>query len=320
MTPETIPAAAPGLAASTGPRVLAFDVGGTWVKYGIVDAQGRAAVLRPARHAERARRQGAAGAPAGGGRSRWWRATRRPASRSPRWASSTPPRAAWSAPSRPSTGYFGQSPKASFEDAFQRAGGGGERRQLRGAGRRLDGLGRRRAPLPRADAGHRHRRRHRHRRQAVPRRQRRGRRMGLHAGRRQGVGRPRLAARPGRRGRGARGPAAASTPRPCSRRATAATPRWPRVVAAWFGAAGHGPGQPAVRVQPVARDRRRRHHRARPGLPAGAARRDAPAPAARVLPHVRHRARLGRQPGRAAGRGAPVAHATRRRRHAASND
>ena len=41
MTPETIPAAIPGLAASTGPRVLAFDVGGTWVKYGIVDAHGR---------------------------------------------------------------------------------------------------------------------------------------------------------------------------------------------------------------------------------------------------------------------------------------
>ena len=40
MTSETIPAAAPGLAASASPRVLAFDVGGTWVKYGIVDAQG----------------------------------------------------------------------------------------------------------------------------------------------------------------------------------------------------------------------------------------------------------------------------------------
>ena len=41
MTPETIPAAVPGLAASTRPRVLAFDVGGTWVKYGIVDAHGK---------------------------------------------------------------------------------------------------------------------------------------------------------------------------------------------------------------------------------------------------------------------------------------
>ena len=41
MTPETLPAATPGLAASNGPRVLAFDVGGTWVKYGIVDARGR---------------------------------------------------------------------------------------------------------------------------------------------------------------------------------------------------------------------------------------------------------------------------------------
>jgi predicted NBD/HSP70 family sugar kinase len=37
MTPETLPA----LAASTAPCVLAFDVGGTWVKYGIVDAHGR---------------------------------------------------------------------------------------------------------------------------------------------------------------------------------------------------------------------------------------------------------------------------------------
>ena len=41
MTPETVPAATPGLAASAAPRVLAFDVGGTWVKYGIVDAHGK---------------------------------------------------------------------------------------------------------------------------------------------------------------------------------------------------------------------------------------------------------------------------------------
>ncbi|MBW8759130.1 MAG: ROK family protein [Burkholderiales bacterium] len=41
MIPQTIPAASPGLPASTAPRVLAFDVGGTWVKYGIVDADGR---------------------------------------------------------------------------------------------------------------------------------------------------------------------------------------------------------------------------------------------------------------------------------------
>ena len=41
MTPETIPAVLPGLAASAGPCVLAFDVGGTWVKYGIVDSHGR---------------------------------------------------------------------------------------------------------------------------------------------------------------------------------------------------------------------------------------------------------------------------------------
>jgi len=41
MTSQTIPAATPGLAASAAPRVLAFDVGGTWVKYGIVDVDGR---------------------------------------------------------------------------------------------------------------------------------------------------------------------------------------------------------------------------------------------------------------------------------------
>ena len=41
MTSQTIPAATPGLAASSAPRVLAFDVGGTWVKFGIVDADGR---------------------------------------------------------------------------------------------------------------------------------------------------------------------------------------------------------------------------------------------------------------------------------------
>lgn len=41
MTSVILPAATPGLATSTGPRVLAFDVGGTWVKFGIVDAQGK---------------------------------------------------------------------------------------------------------------------------------------------------------------------------------------------------------------------------------------------------------------------------------------
>ena len=41
MTPEISPVAAPGLATSTAPCVLAFDVGGTWVKYGIVDAAGK---------------------------------------------------------------------------------------------------------------------------------------------------------------------------------------------------------------------------------------------------------------------------------------
>ena len=41
MTLQTIPAAAPAPAASGEPRVLAFDVGGTWVKVGIVDAHGR---------------------------------------------------------------------------------------------------------------------------------------------------------------------------------------------------------------------------------------------------------------------------------------
>ena len=41
MTPETSSLAATGSAPSTLPCVLAFDVGGTWVKYGIVDAAGR---------------------------------------------------------------------------------------------------------------------------------------------------------------------------------------------------------------------------------------------------------------------------------------
>ena len=38
--PVTRPAAIRSLAAIAGPRVLAFDVGGTWVKYGVVNAQG----------------------------------------------------------------------------------------------------------------------------------------------------------------------------------------------------------------------------------------------------------------------------------------
>jgi len=41
MTLLPVPAATPGVATSDAPRVLAFDVGGTWVKYGIVDADGR---------------------------------------------------------------------------------------------------------------------------------------------------------------------------------------------------------------------------------------------------------------------------------------
>jgi len=41
MTFETISAASRTPAASSGPRVLAFDVGGTWVKVGLVDARGR---------------------------------------------------------------------------------------------------------------------------------------------------------------------------------------------------------------------------------------------------------------------------------------
>src|SRR4051812_48433071 len=41
MTSQAIPAVLPGPAASVAPRVLAFDVGGTWVKYGVVDAQGQ---------------------------------------------------------------------------------------------------------------------------------------------------------------------------------------------------------------------------------------------------------------------------------------
>ena len=40
MTPETLPATR-GIATAARLRVLAFDVGGTWVKYGIVDARGQ---------------------------------------------------------------------------------------------------------------------------------------------------------------------------------------------------------------------------------------------------------------------------------------
>jgi len=40
-SPQTIPATPAGVAAPAAPCVLAFDVGGTWVKYGIVDAHGR---------------------------------------------------------------------------------------------------------------------------------------------------------------------------------------------------------------------------------------------------------------------------------------
>jgi predicted NBD/HSP70 family sugar kinase len=39
-TPESRPAPLRNVVALSGPRVLAFDVGGTWVKYGVVDAQG----------------------------------------------------------------------------------------------------------------------------------------------------------------------------------------------------------------------------------------------------------------------------------------
>ena len=118
MTPETIPAATPGHAASTGPRVLAFDVGGTWVKYGIVDAQGR--LLFTDQLATQSEPDGKA------------LLVRLLAVAEPLMTRYSPAGIAFSTlgiidPAEGRlvgaveaiTGYFGQSPKASFESAFQ---------------------------------------------------------------------------------------------------------------------------------------------------------------------------------------------------------
>ena len=117
MTPETLPAALPGLAASTAPRVLAFDVGGTWVKYGVVDAQGR--MLFSDQLATRSEPDGKA------------LLTRLLAVAEPLVARCAPAGIAFSTlgiidPAEGRLvgaveaidGYFGQSPKASFEAAF----------------------------------------------------------------------------------------------------------------------------------------------------------------------------------------------------------
>ena len=118
MTPDSIPAAAPGLASSTGPRVLAFDVGGTWVKYGIVDANG--SLLSSDQLATQSEPDGKA------------LLTRLLALAEPLVARYAPAGIAFStlgiidaAEGRlvgaveAITGYFGQSPKVSFESAFQ---------------------------------------------------------------------------------------------------------------------------------------------------------------------------------------------------------
>lgn len=118
MTTETTPSATSVLAKSTAPRVLAFDVGGTWVKYGIVDAQGQllfseqlATQSEPDGKALLARLLALAGplmtryAPAG-------------------VAFSTlgiidPAEGRLVGAVEAIAGYFGQSPKASFEQAFK---------------------------------------------------------------------------------------------------------------------------------------------------------------------------------------------------------
>src|ERR1700742_4409896 len=116
MTPETI-SATPGLAASNGPRVLAFDVGGTWVKYGIVDAHGR--LLFSDQLATQSEPDGKA------------LLTRLLATAEPLMTRYSPAGIAFSTlgiidPAEGRlvgaveaiTGYFGQSPKTSFENAF----------------------------------------------------------------------------------------------------------------------------------------------------------------------------------------------------------
>jgi predicted NBD/HSP70 family sugar kinase len=117
MTPETIPAAAPVLATADGPRVLAFDVGGTWVKLGIVDARGQ--LLYNDQLATQSEPDGTA------------LLRRLLAVAEPLMTRYAPAGVAFSTlgiidPAEGRlvgaveaiTGYFGQSPKTSFEDAF----------------------------------------------------------------------------------------------------------------------------------------------------------------------------------------------------------
>ena len=117
MTPETSPALSDP-APSASPRVLAFDVGGTWVKYGVVDAQGR--MLFCDHLATQSEPDGKA------------LLTRLLAVAAPLVARYAPSGVAFSTlgiidPAEGRlvgaveaiAGYFGQSPKASFESAFQ---------------------------------------------------------------------------------------------------------------------------------------------------------------------------------------------------------
>ena len=117
-TPEAHTVADRGLAKSKGPCVLAFDVGGTWVKYGIVDAQGR--MLFSDQLATQSEPDGKA------------LLTRLLAVAAPLVARHAPAGIAFSTlgiidPAEGRlvgaveaiAGYFGQSPKASFENAFQ---------------------------------------------------------------------------------------------------------------------------------------------------------------------------------------------------------
>jgi len=117
MTPETLPVALDDPAASDGPRVLAFDIGGTWVKVGVVDARGR--LLFSDQLATQSESDGTA------------LLRRLLAVAEPLMARHAPAGIAFSTlgiidPAEGRlvgaveaiTGYFGQSPKTSFESAF----------------------------------------------------------------------------------------------------------------------------------------------------------------------------------------------------------
>jgi predicted NBD/HSP70 family sugar kinase len=118
MTLEISSAAAAGIASPVAPCVLAFDVGGTWVKYGIVDATGR--LLSCDQLATRSEPDGKA------------LLTRLLAIATPLVQRYRPAGIAFSTLGiidpregrlvgavEAIAGYFGQSPKASFESAFQ---------------------------------------------------------------------------------------------------------------------------------------------------------------------------------------------------------